>query len=404
MDDLEKQFFANDSNDLSAEFFAEPVKEQAETNKRGANLAGAIRNVAQATPFIGTYADEAEGLIRSMVEPGGYETWRRNAEESAQGNIENTGYGRALNIGTNLAENALLTGLLRGKNLMPGISALQGAVEGFGRGSDIGERTSQALVGGGLGYVVPTALNRILPTKTVQKMMTEKLANGKDGLGKIIARSILQKTTPEDVIAREVPKGMRPDLWANVRRGSVGENVMRKVVQKQASDVVSMPYEEYIVKEVGGVAPKYASKLGRAMEKLKLDQLADDVVGEFDPRAVVMDAVNDVMKGAPQTTREAVGQAVSDAVAKRGVAKKLTTATIERPVSTGSGSIWNMARRLASPLRNAYNYGTMRALTVGTPNFVPGSLLERLSNRYTPDVVRGGLDALIEDYERRSLK
>ena len=33
---------------------------------RGANLAGALRNIAQATPFLGTYADEAEGLIRSL--------------------------------------------------------------------------------------------------------------------------------------------------------------------------------------------------------------------------------------------------------------------------------------------------------------------------------------------------
>lgn len=404
MDDLEKQFFANSTNDLSAEFFAEPVKEQQETSSRGANLGGAIRNVAQATPVIGTYADEAEGLLRSMFQPGGYEKWRRNAEESAQGNIENTGYGKALNIGANIAENTILAGLTGGATLLPGVSGVQGAIEGFGEGNNWRDRAENAILRGTISTVVPAAFNRILPTKTVQNAMIKSASKDKNALKSIIGKSILGKTTPEDVIAREVPKGMRADLWANIRRNSVGEDVMRKVVQKQASDVVSMPYEEYIVKEVSGVAPEYASKLGHTMEKLKLDQLADDVIGEFDPRAIVMDAVNSVMKGAPKAARENVGQVVSDAVAKRGVAKKLTSATIERPISTGSGSIWNFLRRESSPLRNIYDYGTMRALTAGTPNFVPGNLLERLANRYTPDVVRGSLDALIEGYENRSLK
>ena len=400
MNDLEQQFFANDDN-LESQFFAEQQKEE---TKRGANFGGAIRNVAQATPFVGTYADEAEGLLRSMFEPGDYETWRRNAEESAQGNIKNTSYGKALNIGTNIGENAILAGFTGGATLLPGISGVQGAIEGFGEGNNWRDRAENAILRGTISTVVPAAFNRILPTKTVQDAMIKSASKSKNALKSIIGKSILEQTTPEDVIAREVPKGMRADLWANIRRNSVGEDVMRKVVQKQASDVVSMPYEEYIVKEVRDVAPKYASKLGRAMEKLKLDQLADDVIGEFDPRTIVMDAVNGVMKGAPKATRETVGQAVSDAVAKRGVAKKLTTATIERPISTGSGSIWNFLRRLSSPLRNMYDYGTMRALTVGTPNFVPENLLQRLTNGYTPDVVRGGLDALIEGYENRSLK
>ena len=399
MDDLEKQFFAG-GEDLESQFFAEQPKEE---TKRGANLAGAIRNVAQATPLLGTWADEAEA-IRSLWKPGDYETWRRNAEESAQGNIENTSYGRALNVGANLAENAVLAGMFGGATLTPPISALQGLIEGAGRGSDVGTRTANALVGGGLGWFVPTAFNRILPTQTVQKAMIEGATKSKNALTRLVGKALQQGTSPEDVIAREVPKGMRPDLWANIRRNSVGENVMRKVVQEQASDVVSMPYEEYIEKEIRDVAPKYASKLGQAIKKTKLDELGENVIGEFDPRDYVMNAVNSVMKNAPQADKELVGQAMADAVAKRGVAKKLTTTTIEKPIPSGSGSIWTMLRRLASPVRNAYNYGTLRALTVGTPNYVPSNLPQRLINFYTPNPVRGALDALVEGYERETLK
>ena len=61
MSDLEKQFFAQRDN-LETQFFTEAPKE---TTKRGANLGGALRNIAQATPFVGTYADEAEALLRS---------------------------------------------------------------------------------------------------------------------------------------------------------------------------------------------------------------------------------------------------------------------------------------------------------------------------------------------------
>ena len=371
---------------------------------RGANLAGALRNIAQATPFIGTYMDELEGALRAGEKGLGYEAWRRNAEESALGNVENTGYGRALGVGANLAENSILAALSGGRTLMPGVSALQGGVEGFGRGGDVGSRTANALVGAGLGYVVPTALNRILPTKTIQKLMVEGATKNKNALLSFTAKALQQGSTPEEVISREVPKGVRPDLWANIRRNSVGENVVRKAVQKQASDVVSMPYEEYIEKEIRDVAPKYATKLGQEMKKTKLDQLGEDIVGEFDPRDYVMDAVNKVMKSAPTADKELVAQTMADAVAKRGVAKKLTTATIERPIPTGSGSIWTMGRRLVSPFRNLYNLGTMRTLTVGTPNYVPNSLAGKLLNWYTPNVVRGALDTAVENYERSTLK
>lgn len=371
---------------------------------RGANLAGALRNIAQATPFLGTYADEAEGLVRSLKRGEDFEKWRRNAEESALGNIENTSYGRGLNIGTNLAENALATFLTGGATLLPPVSALQGAIEGFGRGSDLGERTAQSTVGAGIGFVVPQALNRLLPTKTTQTALLNELAKGKDATKSIFAKALQQGITPEEVIAQEVPKGMRPDLWANMRRNFTGRNTFRKPVLEEASSVVSTPYSEYIEKEIANVAPKYASKIGDEMEKLKLDELGEDIVGEIDPRQYAISAVNKIMKSAPAKEQDLVAQTMEDAIAKRGVAKKLTNVAIERPISSGSGSIWNILRRANAPIQNLWDSLTLRGLTAGTVNAEPKNALERILNFYTPNTARGAIDTLIEEHERKTLK
>lgn len=425
MSDLEKQFFAQRDN-LETQFFTEAPKE---TTKRGANLGGALRNIAQATPFVGTYADEAEALLRSSnvlpealsmatgvpssittallpksKEKLDYETLRKNAEESALGNIENTGYGRALNIGTNVAENALAAYLTGGATLLPPVSAAQGGIEGFGRGEDLGERITQAGVGAGLGFLIPQVLNRLLPTKTTQAALVDELTKSKDATKRIFAKALQQGTTPEEVIAKEVPKGMRPDLWANMRRAFTGRDTFRKPILEEASSVVSAPYSEYIEKEIANVSPKYASKIGKEIEKLKLDELGEDIVGEFDPRQYVMDAVNKVMKSAPEAEQDLVAGTMEDAIAKRGVAKKLTSVAIERPISSGSGSIWNILRRVNSPVQNVWDALTLRGMTAGTTKAEPKNALERLLNFYTPNAARGATDALIEDYERRTLK
>jgi hypothetical protein len=309
-----------------------------EKTPRGANVAGAIRNVAQATPFVGTWADEIEGAVLSPFLPGDYETWRKNAEESALGNIENTKYGRALELGTNLAENAIITALLRGANLTPAFSALQGAIEGAGRGNDSGERLANSLLGGGLGYVVPSVLNRVFPTKTIQKYATDKAAKSSNALVSLVGKAIKGSTNPEDVIVKEVPKGMLPDLWAKLRRAATGENVLRKAVLDSASKNVSTPYARYIEEEVRTVSPKYASKIGKEIEKYRLDDLGEDIVGQIDPRQYVMEAVNKVMRMASGEERQAVSDVLAGAIARRGTAKKLVSTMIERPISL-SGSL-----------------------------------------------------------------
>lgn len=372
---------------------------------RGSNVGGAVRNVLQSTPFAGTWADEIEAGLRAPFSEYDYETLRKNAEESALGNIENTGYGKALSLGTNLAENLILTGLMKGKNLTPNVSAIQGAIEGLGRGSDIGERVPNALAGAALGYIVPSAFNRILPTKTIQKYAVDKMAKSSNMAKQIIGKAIQQGTTPEDIIAKEVPRGMRSDLWARLRHAYVGKSGLREPVLKQASETLSKPYSQYIKEEIERVSPKFADRISKAIEKIKLDELGDDIVGEFDPRQYVMDAVNKVMRSATEKEKTTVASTVADAIAKRGVAKKLTTVAVERPIGSVSGSIFSILRRMGAPLKDIADKGLLREVSVGTPNYVPTNWWQRnVANRYTPDWVRGLLDAAAENYERRTIK
>lgn len=407
MNDLEQQFFSNDN--LESQFFAEQPKEE---TKRGANLAGAIRNIAQATPFIGTYSDEAEGLARSLLQGGDYETWRRNAEESALGNVENTGYGRGLEIGTNLLENALLGYLSGGATLTPNVSAVQGGVEGFGRGEDVGERTANALAGGTIGYFVPSVLNRVFPTKTIQKKMLSDLSKktlettafDPKVSQTIIAKALQQGTTPEQIIINEVSKGYRDNLLKNIARSGVGENVYRGALMKNMAEIRRPGYAEYVGKEIENVLPGWGNKFTKEVENIESKALGEDIFEKVDPRKIVKTAVNNIMKGAKQEEKELASNVMENAIATQGVAKKTLPMLSSRPIPTSSGSIWSFARRAQAPFRNLGNYGTMRALTVGTPNFVPSNSLEKLLNFYTPNWLRGAVDPIVEEYEIETLK
>ena len=117
-----------------------------------------------------------------------------------------------------------------------------------------------------------------------------------------------------------------------------------------------------------------------------------------------MNAVNKVMKSAPAEEQNLVAQTMENAIAKRGVAKKLTSVAIERPIGSSSGSIWNILRRINSPIQNLWDSLTLRGMTAGTVNAEPKNALERMLNFYTPNAVRGTTDALIEDYELKTLK
>lgn len=369
-----------------------------EEQPAGPTTADYVRNVAQNLPVIGTYSDELEAALRSSLGQGAYSELRPQYEESAQRASE-TGLGKGLGIGANVLGNVGIGILTGGANLLPPVSAVQGAIEGFGSGESLENRLARAGTGAAIGAAVPSVLNRIIPTASVQKLLTKSLAGKtlntaskmKNAPQVIIAKATQQGVTPTEVIAQEVEKGYRPNLWSNLKRTFAGEDVLRGRLYNDAAKVVSKPYSEYVAQEINKVAPKYGSKIGSEMQRLGVNELGEDLVGTIDARKLAMKAVNNIAKKATPKTQNTITGAFEEAIAKRGVAKDMVSEAVANPVSTKSGSIWSFLLRATAPVRNVWNLGTLRMLN---PNAAFRS----------PTSVRSALDAIIEKQQMGTIK
>lgn len=398
---------------------------------RGANLAGAIRNIEQATPFIGTLSDEREALGRTLLNMPNiiknykdkniidatideFNKFQKNAEESAKGNIKNTSYGRPLHTAALIGGNTLAAILSRGLTLMPPVSSAQGAIEGFGEGDDLLSRSLNATTGGITGYYFPRWLNKVFPTKDVQRLTVDALAkrpletaarDPKTALT-ILAKAFKLDKPVEEVIASEVSKGYRPNLWNNLRNAFKNEDVLRSTFYKSAAELDRPLYDQYVEQEVRSVAPKYANKIGENIKKLKLEQKGSDVLTNLDPREIAKDAVNDAMRKAPTADKKLVQDTIENAIAKKGVAREVQKVSVASPAEF-EGTWASLFRNLKGIPKDISNAGSLRTMTVGTPNWLPRSPIEKgfekiglenILNFYTPNAVRGVVDAGAENY------
>lgn len=365
---------------------------------RGVNLGGYVRNVLTATPLVGNYEDEVEATLRSpyklasvlassitgtpesvisnLITPEDhkqdYEMWRRNAEESARENIKNAPYGRGLNVGASMAENAILAGLTGGLTLMPGVSGAQGAIEGFGEGEDLKQRITNAAIQGTASNFIPRMFNKIAPTKDISKQIIKSYAKrpletakaDKKAAFTIIAKALEQDKPIEDVIANEVSKGYRTNLWNNLKAAFRNEDVIRSKFYKSAAEILRNPYEKTIEQEVRAVSPKYASKIGNEIKKIKKGIKGSDILSDADPREVVTEAANNVMRKASSTDKKLVANTIENAQAKIGVAKEVQDVAKANPAEF-EGTWASLFRMLRGTPKNISNYGTLRSMTQG---------------------------------------
>ena len=391
--------------------------------ERGGNVGGGIRyGLASIIPGgFGEGLDEAEALFRSKVwDPKGlgltYDEYLKNARESRKGAErlfkEETDKGSWFNrhvvgnvpLAARMAEEGLLAAGTGGATLMPGVAGGLGAMEGFLSGEGTGNRGARALLQGGIAAGTAGLFNRLFPTKSVQTRYTNKLAKNADPLKKYTAKAIRAGTTPEDVIAREVPKGMRPQLWYDTSRKSVGENVFRGQMQRQASKTYSQPYENYIADQIAQTLPEYAEAFTKQYAKETAKAVGKKTLVEADKRQLVMNTVNKIMKGASEETKQVMRQVMNNARATRDVAKNMTETALAKPISPNSGSMYKWWRVLTSPLRNADDYLLGRIMTARTPNYVGRNWAERLVNFRAPDMARGAVDAAIEKWNMDQIK
>lgn len=381
------------------DFITDKFHKMNEPYERGGNTGGGLRYALSNLPIIGSAIDEAEAGVRSLFGDKSYEEYLKNARDSAKGaerifkeeTKDSNWLVRHAPSAINITGNAMLTGLTGGATLMPWVSAGQGALEGYLRGEGVGNRAAQAGLGGAVGYAVPAVLNKILPTKTVQANTLKQLSKSSNPLEKYTADAIRSGTTPEQVIAQRVEKGMRPQLWSDINRASVGESVFRKSMQKSASKAISTPYEDYVEQAIRKELPEYADAFAEQYAKDVAKKVGKKTLVEADKRELVMNAVNKVTKKAAEETKQVMRKVMNQVRANRGVADEMTSRAVFRPIAPDSGAIYSFLRRGTSPLRNMWNYGLMNTV-------------KNNYGQYIPDWLRSGLDSVIESWQQGAIK
>lgn len=390
--------------------------------ERGGNVGGGIRyGLASIIPGgFGEGLDEAEALFRRYIyDPAGknlsYDEYLKNARDSRKGAErifkEETDKGNWFNrhvvgnipLAARMAEEGLLAAGTGGATLMPGVAGGLGATEGFLSGEGTGNRGARALFQGGIAAGTAGLFNRLFPTKSVQARYTNKLAQSKDPLKKYTAKAIRAGTTPEDIIAKEVPIGMRKQLWKKVEEKSIGENVFRKQMLQQATNT-RKKYVEYVTDRLAQTTPEYAEPFAKQYAKEKMKAYGKKTLVDLDKRKLVENAINKVTKGASEETKQVIRKLMDNIRANRAVAENITDTAIERAISPNSGSMYKWWRVLSSPARNANNYLLGRIMTARTPNYVGRNWAERLVNFRAPDMARGAVDAAIEKWNMDQIK
>ncbi len=374
-----------------------------EEKRRGANVGGALRYLASNIPFVGTYADEAEATIRSALGSKSYEEYLKNARDSQAGAEKafkaNTSNGNWFdrNIGTyaplalNVIGNAGLAALTGGATLMPGISGVQGAVEGFGRGEGLANRSANAGVSGAIGFAVPAVINKFLPTKSVaQKEIEKQATKGKNTITQTIAKAMQTGDDTVETLAKNTTRGTRPAVIRELVQDAKSNTAQAKILYNDA--VRNVDYDGGFVKYMQDGMPqnlskKYATALNKAFDAINPANMTDDVLASIDPRELVDNAINTAMKGASSAEKEAVRNAAIKRFSDRSMALQITRRIVPSNANNQI-SVIRPDRIFTRPISNILKKGTLNTLQNRIPLLnVPSSI----SNG-----ARGTIDALIE--------
>lgn len=168
--------------------------------ERGANWAGVARSAAQGIPIIGSYADEAEAYVRSLIGNKSYDDYLKNARESYEGAKENIPeYAYPAEIATGILGEGALAFLTGGASLHPLAQGAMGAAYGYGMGE--GDATNRAISAGVMGsasaalpvagkYVVKGG--KALAGKTINKIASHEMP--------ALLKALQRDTTMKEVV------------------------------------------------------------------------------------------------------------------------------------------------------------------------------------------------------------
>lgn len=396
-----------------------------EEKQRGRNLGGALRFVAQQVPIIGSRTDELEANIRAdeqgikeylsslseeekqkmradkdyavkkikerpeSFREEAYQKMLKNARESYQGAerafYENTAKGNWFDrnigkyapAGIAIAGNVPITVATGGANLLPSVSALQGAIDWSGQGEDAEQKAILGGIGGGVSYILPAGLNKLFPTKsvtqsTVNKYASGKLLGAKKPYETVVAKTIKTGEEPVAVIAKESTRGTQPAIMKNLQMALKGNDAQAKLVYDSA--VKNVDYEGGFIKYIRDRLPSNLSdKVKKTLSSLfdKAEQamynMTDegDVLVRNDIREVVDSVVNQGMKGASIAEKQAVKDSAVKAFSERAVALNVRNKLIPQNMIGNIGNQVSMIRPdriITRPVSNLLNRGTLNTL------------------------------------------
>lgn len=344
--------------------------------ERGANWGGVARAAAQGIPVIGSYADEAEAYVRSLIGDKSYEEYLKNARDSFEGALKNSSWGYPAYIGTGLLGEGALAYFTGGASLHPTVQGLMGAAYGYGMGENVPSRLADAALVGGASYALPVAgkyavkgtkagvgkivnygINKLekdypLLTNLLKKIPTEESAvlrtvaetpNGTAQKDVNIISSLVDSATKESEKTQ-----LAKEISTAARKAGVSENPQ---IQKDAAAIIDTTWKTQSLDAVDDVLlTKEISKADeKALETIsKLIQAAPD-------DATIDSIIKSYGKNLSEKSMKELERQVSNAKAARKISESIIKSTAQKEGSNitetiGGGLLGSLIGSFGGPI------------------------------------------------------
>lgn len=329
--------------------------------ERGTNFGGGARAFAQGLPVIGSYADETEAYVRSLIGDKSYDEYLKNARESTEGafkNMPEVAY--PLNISAGIAGEAAIAALTGGASLTPQAQALMGAAYGYGMGEGgVENRLTDAAIVGGASAALPVA-GRYL------------VKGGKTVVGNI-GKKALQKKIPNTLQALEKvadpTSGTKVAALYKNAEGKTDINILSSLMNTADDYATQSKVATELVKETPKNAGLYKSEIMNSANDLANIGWKNQVTGAIEDVAVgiknpkdqkILAQIADKLSKATKTTIESADNALEEVELKdvreivnyaidkfgKGLSEETKNVLEKRMISEG------MAKRVSNKLVN----------------------------------------------------
>jgi len=338
--------------------------------ERGTNFGGGARAFAQGIPVIGSYADEAEAYVRSLIGDKSYDEYLKNARESTEGafkNMPEVAY--PLNIGAGIAGEAALAALTGGASLTPQAQAVMGAAYGYGAGEgNIENRLADAAIIGGASAALPVAGRYLVKggkaaitggknfiTRQGEKIIEKKIPNTIQALKRVAdpeTSKVALYTNPKGEKNINILSTLMGEADDYATQAKVATELVKETpknaglynseIMQGVNDLANIGWKNQITSAIDDVASgitnqndkqilsKIASKLSKATQTTI--ESADDALEEVElknVREIVNYAINQYGKGLTKETKDLLEKRMIT----EGMAKRVSNKLVNKPLA-----------------------------------------------------------------------